>query len=492
MEIKALPEHLQEEIEELKDIISCQSQEIAILKERIQHLLHRQFGRKSEQSSPEQLSLFDELDTPEIPSKDAEVTVPSHTRKMKSRMLPDHLPRETIHYDVEEEDKFCECGCDLKKIGDDTYEQLEYIPAQVKVLKHVKAKYACPVCQSHVKTAQIPKQPIPKSIATPGLLAHVLVSKYVDHLPLYRQEKMLARLSSDINRKTLSNWIFKCADLLEPLVKLLKEYIINQDYIKADETTVNVLSEKERHKSYMWVAMGGDKGQEGVIFEYYPDRTQSSAQKLLSGISGYLHTDGYCGYNEFRNKEDITSVGCWSHTRRNFFEITKTAKKAGAAHEAVSRINKLYQIERIIKEQSLGIKQTKDYRQLHAKPILLDIKKWLDKHRHRVPPKSALGQAIQYALNQWPYLIVYIEDGRLEIDTNSIERMIKPFALGRKNWLFCGNTAGAKASAIIYSLTQTCLVNAVDPYQYFRKVLTEIPNHNVQTLAELLPWNLTV
>lgn len=492
MKMKALPENEQEKVSDLKEIISLQSQEITLLKEKIQQLLHRQFGRKSEKSSPEQLNLFDEPDVSESLPEDAEVVVPTHTRKKKNRALPAHLPKETIHYDLKEEDKVCTCGCALKKIGIDTYEQLEYIPAQVKVLEHIKAKYACPTCQGNVKTAQMPKQPIPKSIATSGLLAHVLVSKYVDHLPLYRQEKMLARLSSDINRKTLSNWVFKCADLLEPLVKLLKTYIINQNYVKADETTINVLSEKERHKSYMWVAMGGDKGQEGVVFEYYPDRTQSSAQKLLEGVSGYLHTDGYYGYNILREREDITSVGCWSHTRRKFFEITKTAKESGASHEAVSLINKLYQIERVVKQQSLGFQEIKDYRQQHAKPILQTIRKWLEKHTHRVPPKSALGQAIQYALNQWDFLVVYIEDGRLEIDTNSIERMIKPFALGRRNWLFCGNSAGARASSIIYSLTQTCLVNGIDPYQYFRKVLTEIPNREKQALHNLLPWNVKI
>lgn len=491
---EASPKQDNQEIKDLQEIIESQAQEINCLKETIYLLKHRQFGRRSEKYTEEQLQLFDDLEVPpETEPEDScldEINVPAHRRK-KNRALPKDLPKETVHYDLDDNEKICACGCNLQKIGEDIYQQLEYIPASVKVKEHIKSKYACPKCDDSVKTAVMPKQPIPKSIATPGLLAHVIISKYVDHLPLYRQEQMFQRLNIGIKRKTLCNWILKCADLLKPMAMLLKSYILQQPYIRADETTVNVLSNEQKNSSYMWVMMGGVLGSEAVFYKHYSGRTKNHANDFLAGYVGYLQTDGYHGYNDFREQKEVVNLGCWAHARRKFHDVVKASKNKGAAYTAMSFITKLYRVEKDIKTRDLNILQIYQYREQNAQPILNDFKIWLDKTTSRVPPKSALGKAIQYTLNQWPYLIVYIKDGNLDIDNNAIERMIKPFAVGRKNWLFCGNDIGAEASAILYSLVQSCKVNQIDPYQYFRTILTELPNRTTdQSLDQWLPWKI--
>jgi len=488
---------LPNDIISLKQMVLESYQEIERLREQIRLMQQRRFGRKSEKSDSAQLSLFDDLYQSEEPSEsdgNEVIDIKSHKRKKSTnnRTLPKDLPRETIHYDLSESEKVCGCGTALHKIGEDKFEQLEYIPAQVKVIEHIKAKYSCRDCEEFVKTAQAPKQPIPKSIASPGLLAQTIVSKYADHLPLYRQESIFARIGVEISRATMSNWVFKCAELVSPLVDLLKKQIIESDYVCADETTVQVLeNSKNSSKDYMWVYMTGSDPKPAVVFEHHPTREGDVAYEFLKSFKGYLQTDGYNGYNLLRNEKYIIALGCWAHVRRKFFEIMKASKQTGAAHMAVSYINKLYKIERHAQSEGLDAAATKALRQEKSIPILKEFKAWLDKTQPRVPPKSALGLAIQYTLKQWPYLLTYCEDGRLGIDNNPVERMIKPFACGRKNWLFCGNTKGARASAGLYSLLQTCKLNSLDPYKYFRYILTKLPNVKTQEeLEALLPQNI--
>jgi transposase len=474
----------------LAEVNTNLTEEIERLKELIKLLQHRKFGKKSEQTDDKQLTLFDEPEEANTTVEAKEIEVSAHKRT-KNRSLPKNLPTEQIYYDLEESEKICACGKELHKFGEDKLEQLDYIPAKIKRIEHIKVKYSCKFCEI-VKTAKMPKQPIPKSIATPGLLAQIITSKYVDHLPLYRQEQIYARIGIDLPRATFANWIFKCAELLEPLVVKLKLNIIKSNYVQADETTVNVLSEKEKSTNYMWVFMSEPKDTPSVVFEYNASRSGEVAANFLQGFSGYLQTDGYIAYNALKAQQNIIGLGCFAHVRRKFFEITKIIKNPGSAHIALKYINQLYKIERDARELNFNYKQLYEYRQEQAIPILTEFKAWLDKTVSRVQPKSATGVAINYTLNQWASLVNYCLDGTLEIDNNAIERMIKPFALGRKNWLFSGNAKGAEASAILYSLVQTCKINNVEPYEYFRHVLTVIPNISSDAeLEKLLPQNFT-
>jgi transposase len=483
---------LNEELKEKNERLKIMQEEVERLQEIIKLLQHHKFGKKSEQTDSNQLELFDEPETKtedEVSITTKDVEVKSHKRT-HNRSLPKNLPRKQIHYDLKDDEKTCSCGKTLHKFGEDKYEQLEYIPAKIQVLEHIKAKYSCKACET-VKTAKMPKQPIPKSIATPGLLAQIITSKYADHLPLYRQEQIYSRIGIDLPRATFANWVFQCAELLKPLVEKLKQKIITSTYIQADETTVNVLSEKDNSTNYMWCFMSMPKENPSVVFEYNASRSGDVAGNFLKGFSGYLQTDAYSGYNSLKLQSNITGVGCFAHCRRKFFEITKITKNPGSAHIGLKFINKLYKIESDAKELKLNYEELYSYRQEQSVPILNEFKDWLDKTAPRASPKSAIGLAINYTLNQWKYLINYCLDGRLEIDNNAIERMIKPFALGRKNWMFAGNTKGACASAIIYSLVQTCKINNIEPYEYFRYALTEMPNITTSDveLENLLPSN---
>jgi len=479
--------------------ITEQNTEIELLRHKLQAQLAARFSSKSEKHNY-QNDLFDEAELPEqdqiksIESADEEITIAAHTRKKTGRKpLPNDLPREQIIHDLREEDKVCDCGCQLHKIGADTSEQLEWIPAQVKIIEHIRLKYGCRNCKgdSGVITAPAPKLPIPKSIATPGLLSEIITSKYEDHLPLYRQEKILQRMGIDIPRATLSNWMLKCGQLLLPLIPLLKHYIISSKYIQADETTLQVLNEPGRNntsKSYLWVFKGGLSEKPGVIYEYHPTRSGTVAVQFLENFTGALQSDAYSGYMQFKASELIELYLCWAHARRKFSDIVKANKnKPGKAHMAVNFIAKLYAVEKYARQENLDFNQREQLRQDKALPILRSFKTWLDDSAKTVPPKSPIGEAISYALKHWNELIKYIDNGEVEIDNNGIENLIRPFALGRKNWLFCGSPEGAEAGAVIYSLIQTCKLNNIEPYAYFKYVLAKIPSHNKDNLKELLP-----
>ena len=486
--IKELPE----DVNVLKQTIVNYHNEIKMLQEQIKLLQHRKFGKKSEQTNSPQLELFDEPEEILTPkAEEISIEVKSYTKKVtRNKSLPKTLPKKQINYDLRDEDKKCACGDELRKFGEDKYEQLEYIPAQINVIEHIKSKYSCKSCET-VKTATMPKQPLPKSIASPSLLAQIITSKYVDHLPLYRQESIFSRIGIDLQRSTVASWIFKCANLLSPLVEILKKEIVSSNYVKADETTVNVLSE-EAAINYMWVFMANMHNKPIVVFEYHSSRCAKAAEDFLKDFAGYLQTDGYSGYTQLKKDNVIVGLGCLAHARRKFFEITKAVKSAGAAHIGLKYINDLYKIEKDAKEKKLTFSELKIIRDKKSKPILLEFKFWLEKTISRVLPKSALYKAVHYSLNNWQELSNYCLEGYLEIDNNSIERMIKPFACGRKNWMFSGNTKGAKASAILYSLIQTCKLNNVDPFKYLKATLIAIPNINSEKeLANLLPQNYT-
>jgi transposase len=415
-----------------------------MLTEMLRIYRYRQFGNKSEKLTADQLSIFDEAVLPKkvdvIIEADEEIHIAAHTRKKTPgrKPLPADLPREQRIYDLPEEEKTCACGAHLTHIKDDTCEQLELIPAKVYVIQHVRKKYACKSCEETIKLAAMPAQPIPRSIAAPGLLSHVLVSKFQDHLPLYRQEQMLRRIGVDIPRATLCLWVIRSAELFKPMIQIMRRTIINYDVSYSDETTVQVLKDPNKgikSKKYMWLFAGGEPDKFCFYYRYHHSRSHEVAHEFFDGYKGYIHCDGFPGYDALAAKfTDIKLSGCLYHARRKFVEIIKVTKaKDGVAHDVLLYITKLADIEEQIKELSTNDKF--NLRLEKAKPVLDNLYDYLNAMHPRVLPKSPLGVAVSYTLNQWPKLLTYLKDGRLENNNNRSERAIKPFAIGRKNWL---------------------------------------------------------
>ncbi len=484
---------------ELIEIINVLSQENTQLLEIIRLYKHRQFGRKTEANLEGQIGLFDEAIIPKEPkviqAADEEIHVAGHTRKKSPgrKPLPDHLDREQRIYDLSEAEKICHCGQNLTHITDDICEQLEIIPAKIYVIQHVRKKYSCKDCECNIKTAPFPAQPIPRSIAGPGLLSHVVVSKFQDHLPLYRQEKILHRMDIDIPRATLSLWVLRAAELLSPLKAMLKELILNYDVAYADETTLQVIKESKKSiesKKYMWLFSGGSPDKFCFYYQYHPSRAHEVALTFFEPFKGYLHCDGYGAYDALETRSNnITLVGCLYHARRKFVEVTKiaTSKKEGVAHQVLNYIKQLAIIEdEIIEFEPI---QRQRVREEKARPVLKSLHEYL--LQVKAFPKSALGQAISYTLNQWPKLMNYLKDGRLEISNNLSERAIKPFAIGRKNWLFANSVEGAEAGATLYSFIETCKYHEIEPFDWFRYVFAQLPLcHSDAEREALLPFNI--
>ena len=473
---------------------------IEALSEQIKLLKHNRFGASSEkQADVPQDYFFDEAEMPanqsDIEADEEEITIPAHTRKKRGKKrLSADLPRKEIIYDLPEEEKQCACGRKLTCIGSEITEQLDIIPAKAYVIQHVCKKYACQHCKDTIKTAKKQKQPIPKGIAAPGLLANVLTSKFQFHLPLYRQEQQLKAIGADIPRNTLSLWVIKCSVLLQPLVNLLQDEILSYDLAYADESTLQVLKEKGKaiqSKSYIWVFAGGAPGKFSYLYQYHPNRKHHIAVDFFQGFNGYLHCDGYQAYDNLSAiNKGVKQVACWYHARRKFFEAAKVSKKAGMADWFLKQIQRLAKLEKAIAAHALQPEEIYTYRKERAPLILDKIKVKLDEFQNKVPPQGLLGKAIHYTLNQWPKLQTYLEDGRLEISNNRMERAIKPFAVGRKNWLFSNSVAGAHAAANIFSLIETCKAHQVDPYTWLRETLTRIPTcETVEQFEALMPFN---
>jgi len=486
--------------EELIKLILNQSKQIKFLEEQIQAYRLRQFAAKSEKLNPDQLSLFNEAELPKSSEKmlaeEERQQVASYERQKSPgrKPLPSELPRVARIYDLPDTEKICACGYALAFIKDEKSEQLEIIPAKIYVIEHIRKKYTCRHCEETIKTAPMPKAAIPRSIAASGLLSHVLVSKFQDHLPLFRQEQILKRIGVDIPRATLSLWVIKCAELLLPLMKLLHDRLLTYDVAYADETTVQVLKEPSKSvesKKYMWLFCGGPPEQFVYYYQYHPSRSHEVVLEFLADFKGFLHCDGFAAYDTLaaKNKE-ITLVGCFYHVRRKFVEVTKiTQGKEGIATHVLGLIAKLAHVEENIK--ALSPREKYSLRHVHAKPILEELHDYLFKHQPNIPPKSLLGQAVGYTLNQWPKLIHYLLDARLEISNNLSERAIKPFVIGRKGWLFADSVAGAHAAATIYSVIETCKHHHIEPYDYLRYVLPALQQcRTLEDFEKLLPYNI--
>jgi transposase len=486
--------------EELLSLLAEKDSHINSLTELLRLYRYRQFGNKSEKIPPEQFSLFNEADMPKnaaaIMDAEEEIHIASHTRKKSPgrKPLPADLPREQRIYDLQDEEKICACGHELTHIKDETCEQLEIIPAKVYVIEHVRKKYACKHCEDTIKTSPMPLQPIPRSIAAPGLLSHVLVSKFQDHLPLHRQEQMLRRIGIDIPRSTLCLWVIRCAALFKPMMKMIRHQIISYDIAYSDETTVQVLKDPNKgvqSRKYMWLFAGGPPDKFAYYYHYHHSRSHDVAAQFFDGYKGYIHCDGFPGYDTLASiSSHIILSGCLYHARRKFVEITKMIKvKEGVAHDVLKYITILAQIEDEIKELSSVDKF--NVRLEKAKPVLDKLHAYLVAVHPRVLPKSPLGQAVSYTLNQWPKLITYLQDGRLENNNNRSERAIKPFAIGRKGWLFADSVAGAEAAATLFSLVETCKYHTIEPYDWFRYVLQKIPLcKSDDEIEPLLPFNI--
>ncbi len=490
---------LEKENSKLREELASRDSQVESLKEQIRLFLHRKFSSSSEKSSPSQLGLFNEAESTaeesDLEEEPDTTVVNSYERKRKPRVsIPEELPREDIIHDLSEEDKVCpRDGTELDLIGSDDLEQLDIIPAQIKVIRHRRLKYACPCCEEHVKTAaRSVKLPIEKSIASPGLLAYVATQKYCDALPLYRQTEMFKRIGIHLDRTNLANWMVKMGDLIQPLIICLQDYLQSKALVHLDETTLQVLDEPGKtaqSKSYLWL-MASFNTQPALLYRYSPSRAQETPNDLLSGQTSAIMVDGYDGYQPACVKYNITRIGCWAHARRKFIEAQKVQPKGktGKADVAINEIRKLYAIETKTKGDPPDTRYR--IRQEQSKPILEKLKKWLDKGLLTVPPGTAVGKALSYMSNQWPRLVAYIDDGSYPIDNNAAERSIRPFTIGRKNWLFAKSQAGARASANIYSLVETAKANGLNPYEYLRYVFEALPNLSGNDIESLLPWNI--
>ena len=481
--------------------IHSQDQLIDQLKEALILARHRQFARQTESLRSLQSELFDESEmlveahNPKVENEvrdDDLIDVPAHQRKKGGRKpLPQDLPRIDVIHDLPDGEKVCANGQALMPMSDKVSEQLDIIPMQVRVLRHIRKQYRCSCCEGVIRTASKPKQAIEKSQASAGLLAYIAVSKYADSLPLYRQSQILKRFEIDIDRTTLATWMIRCGQLIQPLINRLQDELLSQPYLHMDETPVQVLNEQGKaaqSKSYMWVRSAGPPGNKVVLFNYDPSRSARVPSALLQEYQGALMVDGYEGYNAVCQTESITRLGCWVHARRKFIDVGKASKKKNSqAAYVVKLIAKLYRIEKAHKHSSAEARY--QARQAQAKPIIDTLKQWLDDTRPKVPPKTALGTALHYLHHQWPRLIGYLEDGRYPIDNNPVENAIRPFTLGRKNWLFSSSVKGVTASANLYSLIETAKSNGLEPYAYLKHVLTKLPNaQNLDEIDRLLPW----
>jgi len=471
-----------------------------ILQEQLNIALAKRFASRSEQLSPDQIRLFDEAESTSPAEAEAAleetVAVAPYHRKVGGRKpLPERLPRVEVVHELPEIDRRCEHdGRLLAEIGEVVSEQLDIVPATIQVIRHIRKQYACD-CGQCIKTAPLPAQPIPKSMASPGLLAHITVSKYQDALPLYRQETILQRIGVDIPRATLANWMIRVGQLVQPLINLMRDRLLDYDIIQIDETPVQVLKEAGRRaqsKSYLWVQRGGPPDGRVILYDYDPSRSGAVPQRLLAGYSGYLQSDGYEGYNAVVVANGLTALGCMAHARRRFDEAVKAQgknKRRGKAWRGLALIQKLYRVEK--QARAMTPDERYRYRIEHAQPVFDEMRTWLESALPQVPPKNATGKALHYLHAQWDKLTRYLEDGRLEIDNNLCENAVRPFVMGRKNWLFSDSVAGVTSSANLYSLIETAKAHGLEPYAYLREVFTKLPQaSSVEGIEALLPGNI--
>jgi transposase len=504
---------LPDDIEQLKALYLAQSAELAAakagllskaleiekLKVQIARLKRLSFGASSERMNRELEQLefkLEELEAAEAeaqasakPAQDLEpVQAPFPASRRK---LPDHLTRI-----VEVHEPACTCavcGGAMRKVSEDVTEVLDYVPGRFEVIRHVRPAYSCRRCEAMAQ-AQMPALPIPRGQAGPGLLAHVLVAKFCDHIPLYRQAQIYARDGVDLDRAQLADWAGKAAWLLVPLVERIGAHVTAGQVLHADDTPLPVLApgHGKTKTGRLWVYLRDERPHAGtappaVLYCYTPDRKGEHCRAHLTGFSGHLHADGYAGFGGLYESGRVSEVACWAHVRRKFYDVF-AANGSPLAKEALSKIGQLFEIERALKGHPPDRRRA--VRQLQVHPLMDNLRAWSGETVSKIPGKSELAAAFRYASSRWEALSRYLDDGRLEISNNAAENAIRPVAIGRKNYLFAGSDAGGERAAAFYTLIQTAKLNALEPESYLRDVLATIGSHPVNRLEELLPWNL--
>lgn len=495
-----LPEDISvchELIRQLCESLGISNRKIEQLQHRLDQLLRARYGPSSEKMDESQLRLFvTELMAQQQPEEDEqnqdEPDAPARRRQKHGRKpLPKDLPRNRVVHDLQPHELACpDCGQDRTKIGDEISEQLDYIPASLFVVEHVRCKYACKKCEAHVIIADKPTQPIEKGLAGSGLLAHTIVSKYGDHLPLHRLERIFKRHGLQIPRSTTCGWMAQCADLLVPLYKLMHTRVLESKVLHTDDTPIRVQDRNldKTRQGRIWIYWG-DPDHPYAVFDYTPNRSRDGPVQFLGSFSGYLQADAYTGYDAIYDGLTTTGrvveVACWAHTRRYYYDSRLTAP--AEAHTAMAWIGKLYKVETSAQEQGLAADQLRALRQEQSVPLLESFHDWLEQQQSHVLPKSPMGEAIRYTLSNWDALIRYTTDGDLSIDNNAAERALRGIAVGRGNWLFAGSDRGGKTAAVLFSFIRSCERNEMDPFVYLRDVIARISDHPMSELPELLP-----
>lgn len=474
-------------------------QQIHSLLEALRLEKHRLYGKSSEKS-PDQSELFDEAEaSDEVVADEPGVAVAAPPGKKSKRParkpLPADLPRVRHIIELSAEERQCACGCTLVEIGEDISEQVDIIPARVQVIQHVRKKYACKACEDTIKTAPKPAVLLPKSIASGNTMAYVITSKYADGLPLYRLSGILGRYGIEMPRQTLSESVLKVAESVAPLIDHMTQQLMSHSLLHMDETRVQVLNEPGKtpqSNSYMWVQRGGPPDKPIVRYHYDPGRSTATAERLLDGFAGALMTDGYKPYREVARGKGLTHLCCWAHSRRKFMDAQKAQPKGrtGKADMAINYIGKLYGAERQTSDSDAATRHR--IRQQVSVPVLKQFHAWLLISQQQIPPRTALGKAVNYTLEYWPELSKHTENGEWPIDNNVAENAIRPFVIGRKAWLFSNSQRGAKASASLYGLIETAKANGKEPYSYLSWLFEKLPGADLQDNEALMPWNMPV
>lgn len=475
-------------------LLNLKDTTIAQLTHEIAVLRRFRFGKKSEQINGVQGSLLEEAVAADIAAIEEELhQLTDHPKKAapreqpKRQALPPELPRIEIHH--EPESSTCACGCQLERIGEDVAEKLDYIPGVAQVERHIRGKWACRQCET-LTQAPAPAHVIDKGLASTGLLAHVLVAKYADHLPLYRQQKIFERAGVKIPVSTMADWVGVCGVRLQPLVDALRETILTHDVLHADETPIQILrpdTGRKTHRAYIWAyAPGAFESLKAVIYDFAPSRTGEHARAFLGDWRGKLVVDDYGGYKKTVSQDGVTEIGCMAHARRKFFEL-HDAHQSQLAAQALDYIGELYAIEREAK--ALDATERWRLRQERAKPIADRLHAWMLAQRSRVPDGSGTAKALDYSLKRWVALTRYLDDGAVPIDNNYLENRIRPIAQGRRSWLFAGSLRAGRRAAAVMSLIQSANLNGLDPHAYLKDVSTRLPTHPNSRIEELLPHN---
>jgi len=505
-----LPADLDTAHQLIRELLKTLAQQV-YLNDKLQHqlekLLRQLYGKKTERIDPDQLLLFAreiieqaQAEPAAASAPEPEPASPPAARQPASKghgrkPLPASLPRKRVVHDVPPERRPCpDCGAERTCIGQETREQLEYIPASFVVIEHVRPKYACPDCQGNVVIAERLPEPIEKGLPGPGLLAHVAVCKYADHLPLYRLEGIFKRLGVELARSTMCDWMAVVAGLLAPIVMAMRRLILASRVIGNDDTTVPVQDHdgKGIKTGRLWASIG-DHDHRYVVYDYTPDRSAAGPEAMFADFKGYLQADAYSAYDRLYSSGEIIEVGCLMHARRKFYEARTS--DAARSHQVLAWIKLLYDVERKAKEEKerreldyeAFVALRHEMRAERSRPIFETFGAWLEAEASKVLPKSPIGEAITYARNHWSALVRPLEAGFLELDNGACERAFKPVALGRKNWLFAGSDEGARTAAVLMSVCTTCKELEIDPQAYLRDVLERVSTHPASRIEELLP-----